>query len=82
MKLIGLAALTYANGHGGQLPDDLPTILKDEDLAPAVFNCPSSPATPANGPTAQAVASDLLNPGHLSYIYVGKGLKADAPPTS
>lgn len=75
MIQIGLAAIMYANDHGGHFPDDVQTILKEEDLAPAVFNCPVTNDTPATGPTTQATLSDFQNPGHLSYIYVGKGLK-------
>ena len=74
MRQIWQAAQLYASSHHGRYPPDLPTLFVDQDLTPAVFNCPSSNDQPAVGPTTQAVAADLSKPGHASYIYVGKGL--------
>jgi prepilin-type processing-associated H-X9-DG protein len=74
MKQIGLAAIMYANDHGGGFPDNLETLLETEDLIPAVMNCPTTGETPASGPTTQAVIEDFRKPGHISYVYVGKGL--------
>src|SRR5579871_836670 len=80
LKQIGLAAIMWANDHNEKFPDDLDTIANDEDLAPSVFVCPSSNATVPQGPTTQAMIADMHQPGHLSYVYIGKGLttKADA----
>lgn len=64
----------YANDHGGQFPDTFMTEFENEDLTPAVFVCPSSNDLPAAGPTTQATVANLLVPGHLSYVYLGKGL--------
>jgi len=80
MKQIGLAAVMWAQAHGGKFPDDLDAILTDEDLAPAVFNCPTSPDSPAQGETPEHLLEDLHKPGHLSYVYIGKGLTTDSPP--
>jgi type II secretory pathway pseudopilin PulG len=74
MRQIGLGAIMWANDHGGNFPDDLDTILKTQDLSPQVFVCPSSKDTAPAGPTTQAVLEDMHQSGHLSYIYVGKGL--------
>jgi hypothetical protein len=75
MRQIGQAIAMYANDHAGQFPDDLKTVLENEDVTAAVFVCPSSNDQPApKAPTTQATAAGLLQPGHLSYIYLGKGL--------
>jgi prepilin-type processing-associated H-X9-DG protein len=80
MKQIGLAAIMYANDHGGAFPDDLETILAREDLTPAVLNCPTTADTPATGDTTQAMLEGFRKPGHVSYVYVGKGLTLKSPP--
>jgi prepilin-type processing-associated H-X9-DG protein len=36
--------------------------------------CPSSKDTASTGATTQAIVVDLKASGHLSYIYIGKGL--------
>ena len=64
----------YANDHNNVFPDSLKTVLANEDIGSDVFVCPSSNDTPAVGPTTQATANALTSGGHLSYIYVGKGL--------
>lgn len=75
MRQIGQAIAMYANDHGGQFPNDLETTFANEDLSPAVFVCPSTSDTPAPpGPTTQATAAGLRQPGHCSYVYLGKGL--------
>lgn len=75
MRQIGQAIAMYANDHNDQFPDDVKTILETEDLTAAVFVCPSTNDQPAPaGPTTQATAAGLLQPGHLSYVYLGKGL--------
>jgi len=79
LRQIGLACLMYANDHANQYPDNLSVVLRDEDITPEVFVCPSSNDTPARGPTKQALAANLTAGGHLSYIYVGKGLTSAAP---
>jgi len=79
MKQIGLGAIMWANDHAGQFPDDLDTILEHQDLSPQAFICPSSKDTAASGPTTQATLANLHRTGHLSYIYVGKGLTTNSP---
>jgi prepilin-type processing-associated H-X9-DG protein len=68
MRQIGQAMLLYANDNMGKYPPDLPTLLKNEDIAASIFLCPSSGETAANGP------ADLESGGHDSYVYLGKGL--------
>jgi hypothetical protein len=75
MREIAMGIVVYANDHGGKFPDDLETVLANEDLDARVFVCPLSRDTPAPaGPTTQATAAGLRQPGHCSYIYLGKGL--------
>jgi len=80
MKQIGLAAIMWAQDHGGKFPDDLDTLARQSDLFPAVFNCPTSADTPAGNSTKDLFVEDLHKPGHLSYVYVGKGLTTESPP--
>lgn len=74
MRQIGQAIAMYANDHGGLFPDDLETVFVNEDVSIALFVCPSSSDTPPAGPTTQATAAGLRQPGHCSYIYLGNGL--------
>jgi hypothetical protein len=69
-----MAIASYAKDHKGEFPDDLKTVLENEDITAATLVCPESNDTPAFGPTTQATAAALLQPGHVSYIYLGKGL--------
>jgi len=82
MKQIGLAAIMWAHDHGGKFPDDLDAIATRYDLPPAMFNCPSSADSPAQGATAALMLEDLHKPGHLSYVYIGKGLTTESPADS
>jgi prepilin-type processing-associated H-X9-DG protein len=79
MKQIGLAAIMYANSHGGQFPDDLETIITTGGLLPNVLNCPSSADTPPAAAPPQALHADMQKPGHVSFVYVGKGLTTSSP---
>ena len=57
----------YANANRDQLPPDLATDAKEEDLTPRIFVCECS---------TDAVASSiaqLATPGHISYVYLGAG---------
>jgi prepilin-type processing-associated H-X9-DG protein len=74
MRQIGQAISMYANDHNGQFPDDLQIVLENEDVTSVIFVCPESNDEPAVGSTTQATAAALLQPGHLSYIYLGKGV--------
>ena len=71
----------YANDHHGRYPDDLGTLFLNEDLDARVAICPNTNDVPAIGPTTQAVVTSMLTPGHLSYVYLGKGL-TDATATA
>jgi prepilin-type processing-associated H-X9-DG protein len=63
----------YANDHGGHYPNTFGELF-EEDLISGVFVCPDTNDTPATGATTQALAANLTAGGHLSYIYLGKGM--------
>ena len=69
----------YANENGGHLPDGFEQLLLTQDLTSEVFCCPSGNDERATGETTADVANALSHPGHLSYVYAGKGLDASAP---
>jgi prepilin-type processing-associated H-X9-DG protein len=76
LRAIGQAISMYSDDHQGQYPDSFETILLNEDVTSGIFVNPSSHDIPATGPTSQAVASQLSTGGHLSYVYLGRGLTA------
>jgi prepilin-type processing-associated H-X9-DG protein len=79
MREIGQAIAMYSNVHAGQFPNDLRTIFETGEVTTAVFVCPCTKDAPApTGPTTQATAAGLMRPGHVSYIYLGKGLRAES----
>jgi prepilin-type processing-associated H-X9-DG protein len=76
LRSIGQAILMYCNDNNGEYPDSFQTLLISEDITSAIFLSPWTDDTPADGPTAQATADQLTAGGHLSYIYLGRGLNA------
>jgi prepilin-type processing-associated H-X9-DG protein len=77
---IGMAILLYSNEHQGAYPPDLGTLIKTQDIAAECFTCPSSgdeipPQIKAANKDAQAAWGNE----HSAYIYVGAGLKNNAP---
>jgi prepilin-type processing-associated H-X9-DG protein len=80
LRQIGQGIAMYANENKGAFPDDLATVLLTQDITSEVFVCPNTNDTFAEGPTTRVVATNLTAGGHLSYVYVGKGLTANSPP--
>ena len=81
LRQIGQAIMLYANEHQGRYPDKLGDLM-DQDITTAVFICPASNDTDAvPGPTPQASSANVHAGGHLSYIYLGKGLTGTQPAT-
>lgn len=76
LRQIGLGAMMYANENRGRMPDDLATILKNEDIGADVFVSPRNGA--AAPPNLQQMTADQrlawVNDGS-SYVWLGKGLK-------
>jgi hypothetical protein len=76
LRMIGQAIAQYAKTYHGEYPDSFQTLFLHEDLDSGQFINPASNDTPATGPTTQAIADQLVAGGHLSYLYVGRGLNA------
>jgi prepilin-type processing-associated H-X9-DG protein len=79
---IGIATNMYMMQNGGAYPDDLATLLAAGELGSEEFVCPATTDTPATGPTTRATAANLTAGGHLSYVYVGKGMTTATPRTA
>ena len=80
LRQIGQAAQIFANEHNGNFPDTFEPLLTHADLTSEVFVCTSSNDTAAPGPDTKTQAANLARGGHLSYVYVGKGLNALSGP--
>ena len=80
LRQMGQTMQLYANDHQGRYPDTMGELL-EEGLTPAMFVCPSSSDSPPTGATTQAMAVNVHAGGHLSYLYLGKGLTGTPPPT-
>ena len=76
MHQIGLAILLYSSDHNQTYPNTLAELM-EEQITTNVFICPESSDVASTGATTQAVAADFQIPGHCSYLYLGKGLRAD-----
>jgi prepilin-type processing-associated H-X9-DG protein len=74
LRQIGQGILLYCNDHGGAFPDTFQAILLDGDITSDVFVSPMGSDTRAVDPTMQATADQLTEGGHLSYVYLGRGL--------
>jgi hypothetical protein len=74
LRQIGLEMETYLQNGGGVYPDSFAPLLADGLLPPEALVCPDTADTPARGPTTRAIQADLNSGGHLSYVYVGRGL--------
>ncbi|HZL36343.1 MAG TPA: hypothetical protein VFC78_13575 [Tepidisphaeraceae bacterium] len=80
LRQIGYALVQYSDEQGGKLPDDFATLLLHSDLTPKVFICPSAKDTAAAGDSPLKIAENLRQPGHCSYVYLGKGLTLPLDP--
>ena len=81
LRQIGQAIMLYANENQGRYPDKLGDLM-DQDIYTAFFICPESNDEAAvPGPTTQASSANIHAGGHLSYIYLGKGLTGTQPAT-
>lgn len=74
LRQIGQAILLYTKDFHGQYPDSFQAILVNEDITSSVFVSPLRSETPADGATTQAIAGQLDAGGHVSYVYLGRGL--------
>lgn len=78
LRQIGQGMMLYANDNKGRYPDTIDPLVRGGYLAADVLVCPSSVDTVAPGGTPAAQAASLATPGHLSYVYLGKGLRITA----
>ncbi|MDB5298202.1 MAG: hypothetical protein JWO31_4185 [Phycisphaerales bacterium] len=86
LRQIAMTCIIYAQANGGRFPDSVASLHEGSDLTAEVYNCPSSNAIRAQGPTTRATA-DLLRDSPpagapdccQSYVYVGAGLTTAAP---
>ena len=53
-----------------------------ETTTQSILICPATDDTPAKGPTSRALIDELANGGHLSYVYLGKGMTQSTNPNS
>lgn len=74
MKSISQYMMLYAGENRGRLPDCLEDLILTQDASAESFVCPLSNDVPAAGATTQAVANNLSAGGHLSYVYLAKGM--------
>jgi len=79
LRYIGQGVQMYANMYKGEFPDTIDKLITKQDMSAESFVCPTSTDTPATGANAQAQAANLTAGGHLSYVYVGKGMTWPAP---
>jgi prepilin-type processing-associated H-X9-DG protein len=74
LRQIGQAIASCTGDFHGQYPNNFGDLLLTEDITSSIFICPSANDLPAQGATTQETVTDLFNPGHCSYIFLGKGL--------
>jgi prepilin-type processing-associated H-X9-DG protein len=82
LRTIGQGVQMYANENRGRFPDDFAALVLTQDLTSEGFVCLATNDTRAEGPTTQAVATNLTAGGHLSYVYTGKGMSLSSPATA
>jgi prepilin-type processing-associated H-X9-DG protein len=79
LRTIGMGVQMYANENKGRFPDDFAALVLTQDITSECFVCLGTNDTRAEGPTTQAVATNLTAGGHLSYVYTGKGMSLSSP---
>jgi prepilin-type processing-associated H-X9-DG protein len=82
LRTIGQGVQMYAYENGGRFPDDFAALVLTQDLTSEGFVCLATNDTRAEGPTTQAVATNLTAGGHLSYVYTGKAMSLSSPATA
>ena len=80
LRQIGQGIMLYANDHQGRWPDTLDALIVSADINAECFVCPSSNDLRARGATPQEQARNLYSGGHLSFVYLGKGLAEPVHP--
>jgi hypothetical protein len=76
LRQVGVAVSAYGADHRGWLPPSLAPVLAQGYLPrPSAVVCPSTDHVPSFGATAPQQAANLDAGPHLSYVYVGAGLR-------
>jgi hypothetical protein len=71
---INTALANYALAHHDEYPDSFQALFLAGGVNVKFFVNPLRAETPPLGPTTQAIADQLVSGGHLSYVYLGRGL--------
>lgn len=79
MRQLGQAMLLYYNENNLRYPDDLGVLVTTQDIGGGCFVCPKSDLKKPQGKTPAEVARQI-NAGHTSYVYFGRGFRADELP--
>jgi prepilin-type processing-associated H-X9-DG protein len=76
-RQILLAAIMYANDHGGAFPANLHELAASNrgDLGESVYYCPSGSAWPSE--SEPRLADSIEKISKISYVYVGDHLRPD-----
>jgi prepilin-type processing-associated H-X9-DG protein len=78
LRQFGLAAIDYANHHGGRLPDNLQILYAHSGFPPSSLYCPDAKSILDDNAAPYTVAAAIAA-NQTSYTYLGRGLKADGP---
>jgi hypothetical protein len=78
LMLIGMAFRDYCT-ENNEWPDSIPSfyMAKSHECPSSFFISPRRTETTAVGPSTQAIADQLADGGHCSYVYLGRGLTKD-----
>ncbi len=69
----------YSYENQGRYPDQIEDLIF-QDLVTDNFICPASAdSAAATGATTQQTAANIAAGGHLSYVYVARGMTTTAP---
>jgi hypothetical protein len=76
LRDLGQAMYVYAYGHGGAFPDGWDELIAAGAARPEQLVCPADDdATPVTrGATTRATLASIAAGGHVSYVYVGRGM--------
>ena len=71
LRQIALAIRMYADGNGGQLPPDLGTVLRTQEITADVFICRSADDTSAMGTVEEQAANHDHKPrdGGATFVF-------------
>lgn len=77
LQNIALAIRAYAEAHQGALPDTLADLPLSEDFTPDLLMCDEADTNVA---TSGGWGKTFTEPGHISYVYSGRGMNLYTTP--